>query len=209
VGRAVDDKRRRNLAAALRIGSPDFMFAVDDPECLPYMTLSPACVDPSAQHPRPFFERVLLPHRSLPSRNFHLLIGLLALVSLAVGIGFVAVGAWPVIGFFGLDVGLIYLAFRLNYRTARQSETLRLADDVFSVERVGVRGECCNWRFQPFWVKVVLEERPDTSNRLLVASHGRSLVIGDFVPPATRRELAVTLRDALTRWRNSLNPARQ
>ena len=169
------------------------------------MTPSP----PSARPIRPFFERVLLPHRSLPSRNFHLLMGLLGLVSLAAGVGFVAVGAWPVIGFFGLDVALVYLAFRLNYRTARQSETIRLADDTFTVERVSVRGERRNWRFQPFWVRVILEERRDTSNRLLVASHGRSLVIGDFVPPATRRELAVTLRDALTRWRNSLNPARQ
>jgi len=169
------------------------------------MTPSP----PSARPLRPFFERVLLPHRSLPSRNFHLLMGLLGLVSLAAGVGFVAVGAWPVIGFFGLDVALVYLAFRLNYRTARQSETIRLADDTFTVERVNVRGERRNWRFQPFWVRVILEERRDTSNRLLVASHGRSLVIGDFVPPATRRELAVTLRDALTRWRNSLNPARQ
>jgi uncharacterized membrane protein len=169
------------------------------------MTPSP----PSARPLRPFFERVLLPHRSLPSRNFHLLMGLLGLVSLAAGVGFVAVGAWPVIGFFGLDVALVYLAFRLNYRTARQSETIRLADDTFTVERVSVRGERRNWRFQPFWVRVILEERRDTSNRLLVASHGRSLVIGDFVPPATRRELAVNLREALTRWRNSLNPARQ
>jgi uncharacterized membrane protein len=169
------------------------------------MTPSP----PSARPFRPFFERVLLPHRSLPSRNFHLLMGLLGLVSLAAGAGFVAVGAWPVIGFFGLDVALVYLAFRLNYRTGRQSETIRLADDTFTVERVSVRGERRNWRFQPFWVRVILEERRDTSNRLLVASHGRSLVIGDFVPPAVRRELAVTLRDALTRWRNSLNPARQ
>jgi uncharacterized membrane protein len=152
---------------------------------------------------------VLLPHRSLPSRNFHLLMGLLCLISVAAGVGFVLVGAWPVIGFFGLDVALVYLAFRLNYRTARQSETIRLADDVFSVERVSVRGERRNWRFQPFWVRVILEEQPDTSNRLLVASHGRSLVIGDFVPPATRRELAATLRDALIRWRNSLNPARR
>jgi len=167
------------------------------------VTQSPICANP------PFFERVLLPHRSLPSRNFHMLMGLLGLVSVAAGVGFVAVGAWPVIGFFGLDVALVYLAFRLNYRTARQSETIRLADGVFSVERVGVRGERRNWRFQPFWVKVILEEQPDASNRLLVASHGRSLVIADFMPPVARRELAATLLDALTRWRNSLSFARQ
>jgi uncharacterized membrane protein len=171
------------------------------------MTQSPACADPPGPSSRPFFECVLSPHRSLALRNFRLLMGLLGLISLAAGIGFVSVGAWPVIGFFGLDVALIYLAFRLNYRSARQSETIRLAGDVFSVERVSVRGDRRRWRFQPFWVRVILEERPDTSNRLLVASHGRSLVIGDLVPPPMRRELAVTLGEALAHWRNSLNPA--
>jgi uncharacterized membrane protein len=168
------------------------------------MTVSPEAAE--ATHP-PFFERVLFPHRSLASRNFHLLMALLGLISLTAGIGFVSIGAWPVIGFFGLDVALVYLAFRLNYRSARQSETIRLAGDAFTIERVSVRGKRCSWRFQAFWVRVILEERPDTSNRLLVASHGRSLTIGDFVPPTTRRELAVTIREALARWRNSLNPA--
>ena len=51
-----------------------------------------------------FYERVLLPHRSLPPRGFHVMIGLLGLLSLGVSIGFVSVGAWPICGFFGLDV---------------------------------------------------------------------------------------------------------
>jgi len=63
------------------------------------------------------------------------------------------------------------------------------------------------WRFQPFWLQVILEERADESNRLVVASHGRSLSIGDFVTAAARRELAATIRDALKRWRDALNPA--
>jgi uncharacterized membrane protein len=153
------------------------------------------------------FERVLLPYRSLPPRGFHLLMLILGLISLAVGIGFVSVGAWPVIGFFGLDVALVYIAFRLNYRSARRSETIRLAGDAFTVERVDVRGERRMWRFQPFWLRVILEERGDEWNRLLVASHGRSLVIGDIVTPAVRRELAASIREALRRWRDTLNPA--
>jgi uncharacterized membrane protein len=131
----------------------------------------------------------------------------LGLVSLAVGIGFVSIGAWPVIGFFGLDVALVYVAFRLSYRSGRQSETIRLADDAFTVEQLGVRGERRTWRFQPFWLRVILEERGEDWNRLLLASHGRSLTIGAFVTAATRRELAATLRDALRRWRDALNPA--
>jgi uncharacterized membrane protein len=165
----------------------------------------------NATAPAPFgglsFERVLLPHRSLPPRGFHLLMLILGLISLAVGIGFVSIGAWPVTGFFGLDVALVYIAFRLNYRSARRSETIRLAGDVFTVERVDVRGERRMWRFQPFWLRVILEERGDEWNRLLVASHGRSLVIGDIVAPAIRRELAASIREALKRWRDTLNPA--
>jgi uncharacterized membrane protein len=168
------------------------------------MTPNPA---PSARFAPLFFERVLSPHRSLPPRGFHVLMLLLGLVSLSVSLGFVAIGAWPVTGFFGLDVALVYLAFRHNYRSARQSETLRLAGDAFTVERISVRGERRTWQFQPFWVRVVLEERPDQSNRLTVASHGNGLVIADFLAPPVRRELAATIREALARWRASLNPA--
>lgn len=171
------------------------------------MTASPAPVAPHQPSPgRVFFERLLLPHRSLAKPGFNILMAVLFVISLAVGIGFVMIGAWPVCGFFGLDVALIYVAFRVNYRSARQHELLRLSDDQFTVERVSIRGERRIWDFQPFWLRVILEERKDDSNRLLVASHGKSLVIGDFLPPPMRRELATTLRQALASWRDALNP---
>lgn len=157
--------------------------------------------------PAIFFERVLLPHRSLPPRGFHVMMLLLGLLSLIVGIVFVSLGAWPIFGFFGLDVAALYLAFRLSYRSARRREVLRLADDDFTVERINIYGERRLWRFQPFWLRVVLEERPDESNRLFLASHGRSLVIADFLGAPMRRELAASLKAALTRWRAALNPA--
>ena len=156
---------------------------------------------------RVFFERVLLPYRSLPPRGFNILMVVLAGISIAAGTLFVSLGAWPVCGFFGLDVGLVYLAFRLSYRSARQRETLRLGEDELTVERVGIRGDRRMWRFQPFWVRVIFEERPDESNRLALASHGQTLPIGTFLPAPVRREVAATLHDALTRWRAALNPA--
>jgi len=162
----------------------------------------------NAALPEPvFFERVLWPHRSLPPRGFRLLMLGLGVMSFIAGISFVAAGAWPVCGFFGLDVALLYLAFRLSYRSARQRETLRLADGQFTVERVDIYGARRLWRFQPFWLKVVLEERRDESNRLLLASHGKSVVIGDFLAAPVRRDLAATLREVLNRWRAALNPA--
>jgi uncharacterized membrane protein len=171
------------------------------------MTPSLRSAAPAGPAGRLFFERVLRPHRSLSRQRFHVLMVVLGLFSIALGIGFVVAGAWPVFGFFGLDVGLVYLAFRHNYRSARSRETLRLAGDAFTVERIGHGGERRLWRFQPFWLRIVLEERSDRSNRLLVASHGKSLVIADFLAPAARRELAATIVDALATWRDALNPA--
>jgi uncharacterized membrane protein len=171
------------------------------------MSANPAAADaPAAPFGRVFFERVLLPYRSLPLRGFHVLMLFLGLVSVAVGIGFVSIGAWPVCGFFGADVALLYLAFRLSYRSARQRETLRLGEDQFTVERVGIRGERRFWRFQPFWLRVVLEERAE-SNRLYLASHGHTLTIGAFLTPSVRREVAESLLGALACWRADLNPA--
>jgi uncharacterized membrane protein len=153
------------------------------------------------------FERVLLPHRSLPPRGFNIMMLLLGVLSLIVGVIFVSLGCWPVFGFFGLDVLGIYIAFRLSYRSARQREILRLEQDDFTVERIDIYGERRAWRFQPFWLRVVLEERPDESNRLFIASHGKRFAIGEFLGAPMRRELAAALHMALQRWRAALNPA--
>src|SRR4051794_34868473 len=127
--------------------------------------------------PRIFFECVLLPHRSMTPRGFHVLMLLLGLVSLAVGIGFVSIGAWPVCGFFGLDVALLYLPFRISYRSARRREPLRRLEPRLIVRRLSIRGGRGVWSFQAFCLGVGLGERRDDSNRLLVISHGRSLAI--------------------------------
>ena len=119
---------------------------------------------------------------------------------------FVLLGAWPIVGYFGLDVLLVYIAFRASYRSARMHEWVRLTEDTLTVERVGRRGERRRWQFQPFWLRVVLEERDET-NRLVLTSHGRELVVGGFLAPAERRNLAAALKEALVRWRRHIGPA--
>jgi len=164
---------------------------------------------PPAQNSRSpvLFEAVLYPHRSLPPRGFLVLMLVLGAVSFAAGMSFMLIGAWPIVGYFGLDVLLVYFAFRASYRSARMHEWVRLTEDSLSVERVSVAGERRRWHFQPYWLRVVLEEHGDDSNRLVIASHGRELAVGTFLAPAERRTFAAALKDALTRWRRHINPA--
>jgi uncharacterized membrane protein len=154
--------------------------------------------------PTVYFERLLQPHRSLPPLGFHIVMAVLGVISFAMGVGFLMLGAWPVCGFFGLDVALVYLAFRINYRGARLRELLRLTEGSFAVERTGIKGERRHWDFQPYWLRVTLEERGDESNRLLVTSHGKSLVLASFLGAEQRRTLAGDIREALARWRASM-----
>jgi uncharacterized membrane protein len=152
-----------------------------------------------------FFDAVLYPHRSLPPRGFLVLMLMLGGASFAAGMSFVLIGAWPIVGYFGLDVLLVYLAFRASYRSARMHEWVRLTEDSLTVERVDVRGERRRWQFQPYWLRIVLEEH-DQTNRLILSSHGRHLVVGGFLAPAERKTLAGALKDALHRWRHHIGP---
>lgn len=153
------------------------------------------------------FDAVLTPHRSLSPRGFLILMALVCGVSFAAGIAFYLAGAWPVIGFLGIDVLLIYGAFRLSYRSARMHESLRLTRGALVVERVEVSGRARSWTFQPTWLQVLIDDPPDQESHLTLRSHGRNLVIGDFLTPEERLDLAKALRAALAKLRCLPAPA--
>jgi uncharacterized membrane protein len=140
---------------------------------------------------------VLYPNRSLGATSFAVLMAAIVLVSAAVGAGFMMVGAWPVTGFLGLDVLLLYLAFRWNYRQARRAEFVRLDRDGLSVRRLEPDGRSTSWRFEPYWVRVALEQVGRYDRRLVLRSHGRQVAIGAFLTQDERLELARALEVAL------------
>ena len=144
------------------------------------------------------FDAVLYPHRSLPPGAFWIVMGGVAGLSFSAGLVFTLLGAWPVLGFFGLDVLLLGWFFHLNYRQGRLHETVRLTPRQLTVQRVHPDGAARSWKFQPFWVRVELDDPP---HRLSLASHGRRLAIGAFLSAEEKRSFAAELRRALTRLR--------
>jgi uncharacterized membrane protein len=166
------------------------------------MSRSPSSL-PAQAAKHVLFDAVLTPHRSLSPGGFWLLMALVSGVSFVSGMYFVLKGAWPVTGYFGLDVLLIYLAFKASYRSARLHETVRLTEDALVVERVSPSGRRASWTFQPYWLRVEMDDPPEHASQLTLTSHGRSLVIGAFLSPAERSELAAALRNALERSRQA------
>ena len=152
----------------------------------------------NAFHEPVLFEARLSPHRSLSHAGFVIVMIVLAGVSFAVGVSFLLMGAWPVFGFFGLDVFLVWLAFRVNYRDARAYEDIRVTQSRLWVRQVSAKGAARETDFNPRWVR--LEKTEDDTygvTRVALISRGISLIVGAFLPPFYKRELAKRLGAAL------------
>ncbi len=144
------------------------------------------------------FSAVLTPHRSLGPKGFMVLMGAVGAVSFGTGLFFYLLGAWPVVGFMGLDVALIYVAFRLNFRALRLYETVDLDQSALTVTRVPPSGKAQSWSFSPYWVRLSLEPRHGRSSELSIASHGNRLVFASFLTDGEREDFAAALANALS-----------
>lgn len=148
------------------------------------------------------FSATLTPHRSLGRVGFLVLMMLFGGISFVTGMLFLVIGAWPVLGFFGLDVLLLYWAFRLNYRHADAYEQVTVTPSTLKVRKVSHLGRAREWVLNPLWVrldKIELEEFG--IDRLFLISRGRKLTIASFLGPDEKASFAKELGNALSEAR--------
>ena len=144
------------------------------------------------------FSAVLTPHRSLGRKGFLILMMVLGLISFATGTAFLLAGAWPVFGFCGLDVLLIYFAFRLSYRRANAYEQVTVTPSELTVRQVSHHGRISEWTLNPLWVKLDRVVHAEFGiERLFLVSHGRRLAIAGFLGPQEKESFALALSAAL------------
>lgn len=143
------------------------------------------------------FRAVLTPHRSLGPTGFLILMAALSGMSFVTGVAFYLVGAWPVMGFLGLDVALVYFAFRLNYRSGRLYETVEITPAQLTVTRVHPSGRRETFDCNPYWARVNLREWPDGRTDLRIVSQGHELAFARFLTDGERRDFASALQGAL------------
>ena len=141
----------------------------------------------------------LTPHRSLGRRGFLIIMGVIALVNFVVGLSFYLLGAWPVAGFTGLDVALIWWAFRANFAGARRAERIEVTPHELILERHVKGRESQIHCFVRHWLRVELDVDRDRDliGGLYLKSQGARTEIGKFLSPHERKELAAALRSAL------------
>lgn len=150
----------------------------------------------------PLFTATLRPYRSLSPRGFSILMGAIVACAFAIGFAFWLSGAWPVVGFCGLEILLIQFAFRMNYRAARASEEIKLTPGRLSVLQTNARGQATETAFNPYWARLEVDRHPEfgvTGVRL--ASHGQRLDLARFLGPREREVFAEAFGAALAKAR--------
>ena len=144
------------------------------------------------------FSALLTPHRSLSRTGFMVLMAFLCAVSFAAGLAFLLMGAWPVLGFFGLDMLVIWWAFRVNFRRAAASEEITVTPSELRVRRTSHRGHVVEWVLNPLWVQ--LDQKIDAEfgiERLYLLSRGHRVSIASFLGPDEKASFAKALLAAL------------
>ncbi|MDQ0316793.1 DUF2244 domain-containing protein [Amorphus orientalis] len=150
--------------------------------------------DPEA----PFFSATLTPHRSLGRRGFLTMMLIALAVAFWSGMRFYVLGAWPIALFMLADVGLLYLAFKLSYRSGRAFEEVHVSLTEVVVKQVAANGRMREHRFNPAWARLTVTRLADEGvTRLDLSSHGRSLVVGAFLNPDDRESFASAFGNAL------------
>jgi uncharacterized membrane protein len=144
------------------------------------------------------FSALLTPHRSLNRTGFLAVMLFLSVVSFVTGLVFLMKGAWPVFGFFGLDVLVIWWAFKVNFRTARAREEITVTTSELRVRRVSHRGEVLEWTFNPLWVRLGTEVDEDFGiEHLYLISRGHQIQIARFLGPDEKASFYKGLVEAL------------
>ena len=150
----------------------------------------------------PILQTRITPHRSLDARSFRLLFAIFAVGCVVSSVPFVILGAWPVAGFFGLDIALLYGAFQLSFRAARAYEDITVTAVELSVARVSAAGRRKEWRFSPGFVRLEREDFEDFGvTRLDLVSRGRRLEVAAALGPQARADFARDLSGALAQAR--------
>ena len=146
----------------------------------------------------PFFRAQLMPHRSLGRTGFAVLMGALLFGWLVTGIVFLSRGAWPVFGFFGLDVLLVYIAFRSSYRSARAREDVSVSRTHLDIRKTAPSGRFQDHHFNPFWAKFSVDRHEEIGiTRMAIEAQGLSVSIGGFLNPDDRESFATAFSRAL------------
>ncbi len=144
-----------------------------------------------------FLDITVLPYRSLSKKGFRNLMFIVSFVFFAVGVFFWYIGAWPVFGFLGLDVLLLYYAFKMNYKSGEIFETVKVLSQKLCITRNFPSGKMQTWNLDSYWTKVEILNPARHQHNLIVKSKDKVVLLGSFLNYNDKKKLLSQIESAL------------
>ena len=151
---------------------------------------------------KPLFAATLTPRRSLTPTGKRVVIGLIAALALVPGLVFYLAGAWPVVGFMGLDVLAIWAALAISSRRGRASEVVTLWPTALELKKIDARGGEETLSFAPADVRFLVDR--DYNERvtgLWLKREDRKVPLGAFLSPDEKLSFSKVFGTALRKAR--------
>lgn len=148
------------------------------------------------QEAKPDWAVTLRPNRSMTREGVAALVAIVAILNLSAALVFVVAGAWPILGFLGLDVLIMWWALRKNWADGERYEQIQVQGDELTLRRFPVAGEAREMRFNTRWLRVDLEfdAARELVGRLFLNYRDERFEIGSFLGADDRKSLARALR---------------
>ena len=146
------------------------------------------------------FEILLKPNSSLTGAARVFFLGSIFFICSVIGIGFFLAGGTMILPFAGLEIILVYLAFRLSFNWSNQRQIIILSKEHVEVRVDGLK-EFFTWKEFRSFATFNITKKNSEDHDLSFRSKGKEIVIGSFL----NGEDKLFLREEISRIIQRLN----
>ena len=102
--------------------------------------------------------------------------------------------------FFGLDVLLVYIFFKINFKSGRKKEIIILTKNQLIIEFYDSKKILKKHYLDANWIKINLIKLKNEMNKLQISSKNKSIIIGSFLRYQEKINVANSLHRALKKY---------
>ena len=106
-------------------------------------------------------------------------------------------GAWPVFGFFGLDVLLVYIFFKINFKSGKKKERILLTSNQLIIEFYESQKIVKTYFLNPNWLEINLIQLKNQTSKLQISSINKTIIIGSFLRYQEKKQVIKSLQKVL------------
>ena len=141
-------------------------------------------------------------NQSLTTRGLYILMFFITIPASYIGISFYVLGAWPVLGFMGFEILLIYIAFKILFYKNKFYEHIILDSEKLNILFKKKNKIIKKIELEPTWVQVKIEKIYENEDTLILSSHGKKIILANYLIPEERLKLAGKIKSGLREWKN-------